>query len=64
VVIDEEDDGFVENGKKSGRKKPAYMGGLVLEPKKGAQLHHCLWWFRLLILVCARYNPGQGRNLI
>jgi hypothetical protein len=24
--------------KKKGRKKPAYSGGLVLEPKRGAQL--------------------------
>lgn len=40
--MDEEDDGFVENGKKPGRKKPAYLGGLVLEPKKGAQIFRCL----------------------
>lgn len=42
MVMDEEDDGIVENGKKTGRKKPAYVGGLVLEPKKGAQILCCL----------------------
>ena len=35
VNVEEDEDGVVEGGKKNGRRKPAYTGGLVLEPKKG-----------------------------
>lgn len=34
-MADDDYDAFGESGKKTGRKKPAYTGGLVLEPKKG-----------------------------
>ncbi len=35
VDDEEEADGAAGAAKKSGRRKPAYAGGLVLEPKKG-----------------------------
>ena len=39
---EDEDDGSRRNGDQSGRKKPAYAGGLVLEPKRGFYDHYVL----------------------
>lgn len=61
--MDEEDDGFMESGKKSGRKKPAYVGGLVLEPKKGVQILRCQLYFAVFVFCFYQVQSRSMRKL-